>query len=129
MATIPAVQLNAIERKNLLKAAEHLYKATHFSQKEVECLLYIYRGLTQDRIDRVTFRDLLHDHFAMSDDFFMDRGKKERHSHPMLVSQVMDCQLGPRLRTSLTQSIAQIEPFQICLRCVCVITVSIIRFH
>ena len=29
MATIPAVQLNAIERKNLLKAAEHLHKATH----------------------------------------------------------------------------------------------------
>lgn len=30
--------------------------------------------MTRDRIDRVKFRDLLHDHFDMSDDFFMDRG-------------------------------------------------------
>ena len=30
--------------------------------------------MTSDRIDRVKFRDLLHDHFDMSDDFFMDRG-------------------------------------------------------
>ena len=29
MATIPAVSLNAIERKNLLKKAEQLYKTTH----------------------------------------------------------------------------------------------------
>ena len=26
-------------------------------------------------MDRVTLRDLLHDRFHMSDDFFMDRGK------------------------------------------------------
>lgn len=128
MATIPAVSLNAIERKNLLKKAEQLYKTTHckthetthtylsvivaytfyysnfsdnrsllfitslllllfccllilylVSQKEVECLLYAYRGLTKSpegRVDRVTFRDLLHDHFIMSDDFFMDRGEE-----------------------------------------------------
>ena len=49
------------------------------SQEEVECLLYAYRGLTKSpegRVDRVTFRDLLHDHFIMSDDFFMDRGEE-----------------------------------------------------
>lgn len=34
MATIPAVPLNAIERKNLLKAAEQLYKATHCKTHE-----------------------------------------------------------------------------------------------
>ena len=33
-----------------------------------------YHEMTSDRIDRVKFRDLLHDHFDMSDDFFMDRG-------------------------------------------------------
>jgi Ca2+-binding EF-hand superfamily protein len=39
----------------------------------VEKLLYLYHRLTPDRLDRVRFRDLLHIHFSMSDDFFMDR--------------------------------------------------------
>ena len=46
------------------------------TREEVEHLLYAYRGITGDpngRIDRIKFRDLLHDHFYMSDDFFMDR--------------------------------------------------------
>ena len=112
MATIPEVHLNAIERKNLLKLAEQLYKSTHckllgvkgslvllyictffllygththththtcipdqyiVAKEEVEKLLYLYHGLTPDRLDRVKFRDLLHIHFSMSDDFFMDR--------------------------------------------------------
>ena len=43
------------------------------TKEEVEKLLYLYHGLTPDRLDRVKFRDLLHIHFSMSDDFFMDR--------------------------------------------------------
>ena len=45
------------------------------SQEEVVQLLTKYWEMTRDRIDRVMFRDLLHDHFDMSDDFFMDRGE------------------------------------------------------
>ena len=45
------------------------------SQEEVVQLLTKYWEMTRDRIDRVMFRDLLHDHFDMSDDFFMDRGQ------------------------------------------------------
>ena len=89
------IQLNAIERKNLLKTAEQLFKSTHcefwnvllttvtrqlpiacaVTREETEKLLYKYRAITSDRIDRVKFRDLLHDTFGMSDDFFMDRGE------------------------------------------------------
>ncbi len=46
------------------------------SKEEVDKLLYTYRAIAGDpnaRIDRITFRDLLQDHFHMSDDFFMDR--------------------------------------------------------
>ncbi len=40
----------------------------------MEKLLYKYRCLSPEgRIDRVKFRDLLHNHFSMSDDYFMDR--------------------------------------------------------
>ncbi|CAI8058415.1 EF-hand calcium-binding domain-containing protein 1 [Geodia barretti] len=67
------VRLTAIDRKNILKAAEQLCKSVHFSQSEVVQLLMKYHEMTSDRIDRVKFRDLLHDHFDMSDDFFMDR--------------------------------------------------------
>lgn len=73
MTTIPDVQLNAIERKNLVKLAEQLYRSSHFSKVEVEKLLQKYYGITTEKIDRVKFRDLLHDHFSMTDDFFMDR--------------------------------------------------------
>ena len=45
------------------------------TKEETERLLCKYRGITGDRVDRTKFRDLLHDHFAMSDDFFMDRGR------------------------------------------------------
>lgn len=44
------------------------------TKDEVECLLYKYRCLSPDgKVDRVKFRDILHDHFSMSDDYFMDR--------------------------------------------------------
>ena len=48
------------------------------TREETEKLLYKYRAITSDRIDRVKFRDLLHDTFGMSDDFFMDRGKQDQ---------------------------------------------------
>lgn len=37
-------------------------------------LLCKYRFLTNAKIDRVTFCDLLHDWFGMTDDYFMDKG-------------------------------------------------------
>ena len=52
----------------------HTYTHVHAVTKdEVEKLLYLYHKLTPDRLDRIRFRDLLHIHFSMSDDFFMDR--------------------------------------------------------
>lgn len=55
-------------------------KLCHFSpplvsKEEVERLLYKYRCLNriESKVDRVKFRDILHDHFSMSDDYFMDR--------------------------------------------------------
>ena len=45
------------------------------TQDETLCLLYRYRALTTDKIDRVKFCDLLHDWFGMTDDYFMDKGK------------------------------------------------------
>ena len=40
----------------------------------MEKLLHKYKSLNPDgRMDRVKFRDLLHNHFSMSDDYFMDR--------------------------------------------------------
>ncbi|XP_003383675.1 PREDICTED: EF-hand calcium-binding domain-containing protein 1-like [Amphimedon queenslandica] len=71
MATIP--ELNAIERKKLVKQSECLYKLSHFTQDETLLLLYRYHGLTSDKIDRVLFCDLLHDWFGMTDDYFMDK--------------------------------------------------------
>lgn len=53
-----------------------LLQHTHMhtvSKDEVEKLLYSYRSITAERLDRSKFRDLLHDQFSMSDDFFMDR--------------------------------------------------------
>lgn len=77
-STFPDEQLNLIERKKLLKLAEELYSSTHFTLQETEQLLLLYRSLAgNSRMDRVTLRDLLHDRFHMSDDFFMDRVFRE----------------------------------------------------
>ena len=32
--------------------------------------------MTNEKLDRTTFRDLLHEVFGMTDDFFMDRGEQ-----------------------------------------------------
>ncbi|XP_064402491.1 calaxin-like isoform X1 [Halichondria panicea] len=78
MATLPTFEVNAVERKHLFTIAEQIDKkqCSKFSRDEIEQLLYTYRAITGDpngRIDRIKFRDLLQDHFHMSDDFFMDR--------------------------------------------------------
>lgn len=43
---------------------------------EIEALLNIYKTITknQDRMDRLKFRDVLHNSFDMTDDILMDRG-------------------------------------------------------
>ena len=85
-----ALQLTAIEKKNLLKQAEILHKSSHCKSyllvvpllhnyiivtlEETLKLLYRYRALTTEKIDRVRFCDLLHDWLGMTDDYFMDKG-------------------------------------------------------
>ena len=46
------------------------------SKVEIEALLNIYKTITknQDRMDRLKFRDVLHNSFDMTDDMLMDRG-------------------------------------------------------
>jgi len=46
------------------------------NKTEIEALITIYKGITknQDRMDRLKFRDVLHNSFAMTDDMIMDRG-------------------------------------------------------
>ena len=101
------IQLNAIERKNLLKTAEQLFKSTHFTREETEKLLYKYRAITSDRIDRVKFRDLLHDTFGMSDDFFMDRVFRafDKDTDGYLSQEEWVCGLSVFLRGTLDEKI------------------------
>ncbi|KAG9476358.1 calaxin [Eleutherodactylus coqui] len=72
----------AMNRKNLQKLAETLSKsARHFTKHEVECLIRLYNTIvgrpigpnTRGGIDRNTFRNILHNTFAMTDDMIMDR--------------------------------------------------------
>ena len=44
------------------------------SQEETLKLLYRYRAITAEKIDRVKFCELLHNTFGMTDDYFMDKG-------------------------------------------------------
>lgn len=46
------------------------------SKVEIEALINIYKGITKniDRMDRLKFRDVLHNSFDMTDDILMDRG-------------------------------------------------------
>ncbi len=97
MATL---QLNAIERKSLVKQAECLYKQSHCMNNYIKLIYYIkacyyivvnfdettkllfkHRTLTGGKIDRVTFCDLLHDWFGMTDDYFMDKGLQSSNIH------------------------------------------------
>lgn len=51
-------------------------------------LLYKYRTLTSAKIDRVTFCDLLHDFFGMTDDYFMDKGRESRKVRRYISSNI-----------------------------------------
>lgn len=46
------------------------------NRNEIELLLNFYKKLTKnlDKMDRLKFRDVLHNSFDMTDDILMDRG-------------------------------------------------------
>ncbi|VDI52603.1 Hypothetical predicted protein [Mytilus galloprovincialis] len=62
-------------RQDKQKMIEKLKKKTHFSKLEIEKLLEMQRKLSTrgNKIDRSKFRDLLHNTFAITEDFIMDR--------------------------------------------------------
>ncbi|RNA32891.1 EF-hand calcium-binding domain-containing 1 [Brachionus plicatilis] len=65
-----------ITRKAVQVAIDDLCaKKVHFGKNEIEALLNIYKTITknQDRMDRLKFRDVLHNSFDMTDDILMDR--------------------------------------------------------
>ena len=53
-----------------------MFNFSKVNKTEIEALITIYKGITknQDRMDRLKFRDVLHNSFAMTDDMIMDRG-------------------------------------------------------
>lgn len=55
------------------KISDDLYKKTHFTRHEVEALVIMYNKLTNTKLDRAKFRDLLHNTFNITDDLLMDR--------------------------------------------------------
>jgi hypothetical protein len=59
------------------------------SKVEIEALINIYKGITKniDRMDRLKFRDVLHNSFDMTDDILMDRGIVR------LISTLVNCLL------------------------------------
>ena len=65
--------MNITEKKALAKQAEQLCTVTHFSKQETEKLLHIFYGITTNRIDRPTFKEILHNDFDMTTLFFMER--------------------------------------------------------
>ncbi|XP_035688057.1 EF-hand calcium-binding domain-containing protein 1-like [Branchiostoma floridae] len=69
-----------VAKKALAKLAETCYRSTHFTKQEVEGLLHVFRdlqtskkGKDEMKMDRATFREVLHYTFAMTDDILMDR--------------------------------------------------------
>ena len=46
------------------------------TKQEIESLINIYKSITKNlnRMDRLKFRDVLHNSFDMTDDILMDRG-------------------------------------------------------
>jgi len=66
---------NATRKKGIAKQAERIYKDTNFSKGECEALLKTHSELIKGngKLDRSTFRDVLHNTFSMTDDILMDR--------------------------------------------------------
>ncbi|KAH3706115.1 calaxin-like [Dreissena polymorpha] len=74
-----------IKRQEMAHKADHLCKMKncHFSKQEVERLLQLFKEFTKavnteikrgkGGIDRSKFRDILHQHFDMTDDVLMDK--------------------------------------------------------
>lgn len=65
-----------LTRKSIQIAIEDISaKKTHFSKSEIESLLTMFKTITKnlDRMDRLKFRDVLHNSFDMTDDILMDR--------------------------------------------------------
>ena len=65
--------MNITEKKALSKQAEQLCMVTHFSKVETEKLLHLFYSITLNRIDRPTFKEILHNDFDMTTLFFMER--------------------------------------------------------
>lgn len=69
--------IGLVLRKQQSKLGEILSKKTHFSMTEIDCLLTLYRklsdGVEVDKMDRTRFREFLHNAFDMTDDILLDR--------------------------------------------------------
>lgn len=50
------------------------------SKFEIGCLVTLFCELTKHKMDRLMFRDVLHNQFDMTDDLIMDRGQSIRGS-------------------------------------------------
>jgi len=61
--------------KQIAKNAEEIHKVvkSHFNRHEIEGLLKIYTQVTQRRLDRTKFKEMLQNYFQMTDDLLMDR--------------------------------------------------------
>ncbi|XP_070566458.1 calaxin-like [Ptychodera flava] len=68
---------SSIQKKNVeKKLVDTLFKETHFTKQEIEALLGHFKKVLKDnakKLDRNTFRDILHNTFNMTDDILMDR--------------------------------------------------------
>ncbi|XP_051948696.1 calaxin-like isoform X2 [Xyrauchen texanus] len=71
-----------MNRKIIQNLAETLCKhVKHFNKTEAECLIRAFNGLLEEQeeriaghgLDRVQFRNILHNTFGMTDDMMMDR--------------------------------------------------------
>ncbi|XP_051527097.1 calaxin isoform X1 [Myxocyprinus asiaticus] len=71
-----------MNRKIIKSLAETLCKQVkHFNRTEAECLIRVFNGLLEEQeerraghgLDRVKFRNILHNTFGMTDDMMMDR--------------------------------------------------------
>lgn len=65
---------NVSLKKQQQKLTEELVKTTHFNKFEVESLIALFKQQQmKNKLDRVKFRDVLHNQFDMTDDLIMDR--------------------------------------------------------
>lgn len=66
-----------VEKKKNQKLAESLCKRTHFSKPMIEALLHKHKEICRkSKLDRTSFREILHNSFCITDDMIMDRNFK-----------------------------------------------------